>query len=88
MDTHIPTKRGNVYILVVSDYFSKYTDAFPLRRKTAYNCAKMLMERWVVYRGVPTAIHSDQGHEFEGHVFQRLAELLGVQAPYRSRETV
>ena len=45
LDTHIPTRKGNVYILVISDYFSKYTDAYPLRRKTAYNCAKMLMER-------------------------------------------
>ena len=87
LDTHIPTKRGNVYILVISDYFSKYTDAYPLRRKTAYNCAKTLMEKWVVFHGVPTVIHSDQGREFEGHVFQRLAQLLGATktrtAPYR-----
>jgi len=87
LDTHIPTKRGNVYILVISDYFSKYTDAYPLRRKTAFNCAKTLMEKWVVFHGVPTVIHSDQGREFEGHVFQRLAQLLGATktrtAPYR-----
>ena len=87
LDTHIPTRRGNVYILVISDYFSKYTDAYPLRRKTAYNCAKALAERWVAYHGVPTVIHSDQGREFEGHVFQRLTELLGATktrtAPYR-----
>ena len=87
LDTHIPTKRGHVYILVISDYFSKYTDAFPLRRKTTYNCAKVLAERWVAYHGVPTVIHSDQGREFEGGVFQRLAELLGANktrtAPYR-----
>ena len=38
----------------------------------------MLMERWVVYHGVPTVIHSDQGREFEGRVSQRLAELLGA----------
>ena len=43
--------------------------------------------RLIVFHGVPTAIHSDQGREFEGHVFQRLAELLGAHktrtAPYR-----
>ena len=76
--THLPTRWGNVYILVISDYFSKYTDAFPLWNMTVYNCAKTLMETWIVYHGVPMVIHSDQGREFEGRVFQRLAELLGA----------
>ena len=87
LDTHIPTRKGFVYILVISDYFTKYTDAFPLRNKTAYLCAKTLMERWIVYHGVPTVVHSDQGREFEGRVFKHLVEMLGATktrtAPYR-----
>ena len=45
------------------------------------------MERWIVYHGVPTVVHSDQGREFEGRVFKHLVEMLGATktrtAPYR-----
>lgn len=87
LDTRITTPRGYKYILVISDYFTKWTDAFPLRRHTAYDVAKLLVTRFVVYFGVPRQIHSDQGTEFESHLFRSMAEMLGSEkvrtAPYR-----
>ena len=77
LDTHKPTSRGYRYILVISDYFTKYTDAFPLRRHTAKAVADIVVNRWIVYHGVPKAIHSDQGAEFESALFRNIIDLLG-----------
>ena len=71
----------------MSDYFTKYTDAFPLRRHTAKNVADTLVNRWIVYHGVPKAVHSDQGTEFESSLFRHVVRLLGAKkirtTPYR-----
>ncbi len=76
LDTHKVTSRRNRYVLVISDYFTKYTDAIPLRRHTAKNVANALMSNWIAYHGVPSEILSDQGREFEGELFRRLSRLL------------
>jgi len=87
LDTHRPTVAGNRYILVVSDYFTKWTDAFPLRRHTARLVAKLVVNRWFLYHGTPKQIHSDQGAEFESRLFRQLANMLGSTkvrtSPYR-----
>ena len=87
LDTHRPTSKGYRYILVISDYFSKYSDAYPLRRHTAKAVADVFVNRWIVYHGVPKVVHSDQGTEFESALFKRTIELLGAKkirtSPYR-----
>ena len=87
LDTHRPTSKGFRYILVVSDYFTKWTDAYPIRKHTAEVVANLLVTRWFVYHGVPKAIHSDQGKEFESRLFHGIATLLGARkirtSPYR-----
>ena len=65
LDTRQRTPSGHQYILVVSDYFTKYTDAFPMRRHTAETVADLLMRLWVTQHGVPKFLHSDQGREYE-----------------------
>ena len=87
LDTRKLTSRKFQYILVISDYFTKYTDAFPLRRHTAPVVADTIMRRWIAYHGVPKQLHSDQGTEFEGHLIKALSKLLGFAkirtSPYR-----
>jgi hypothetical protein len=87
LDTHRPTPKGYRYILVLSDYFTKWTDAFPLRRQTAAEVARILVNRFIVYHGVPKRILTDQGTQFESTLFRSLASMLGSEkvhtAPYR-----
>ena len=89
LDTRIRSKSGHNYILVISDYFTKWTDAFPLKRHTAHDVAHVLMTRFIVYFGVPKIIHSDQGREFESQLIRSLATLLGCSksrtSPYHPR---
>ena len=54
--------KGHKYILVVTDLFTKWVEAFPLRSTESTTLATVLVDE-IVCRlyGVPTNIHSDQG---------------------------
>uniref|UniRef100_A0A8C6M8I5 Integrase catalytic domain-containing protein n=1 Tax=Nothobranchius furzeri TaxID=105023 RepID=A0A8C6M8I5_NOTFU len=68
----------NKYIMVVGDYFSKWTEAFPLPNQEAKTIARVLTEEWVCRFGVPRSLHSDQGRNFESKLFRELCELLQI----------
>lgn len=71
-------------VLVVTDVFSKFTQAYPTRDQKASTVVRILTERWFYVYGVPKRIHSDQGRNFEGELLKRLCHLYGVQ---KSRTT-
>ncbi|KAK3093316.1 hypothetical protein FSP39_013979 [Pinctada imbricata] len=72
------TESGNKYILVISDYFTKWTESFPMPNMEARTVAKTLVEQVVTRFGVPAAIHSDQGSQFESNLFQEMCMLLRI----------
>ena len=77
MDLSVISAKGYKYILVVCDYFT-YTEAYPLKDKTAPSVADVLMDIWLPRYGFPEFLHSDQGKEFENAMIHTLSELLGT----------
>ena len=76
LDMSVTTAKGNWYVLVMVDYFSRWTEACPLPDKTALAVADAFQH--IVCRfGMPMVIHSDQGREFEIKVMQELCLLCG-----------
>ena len=73
------TTRGHKYILVVTDLFSKWVEAFPLVKTDSLTLAKVLVEEVVCRYGVPQYLHSDQGTNLVSDVIQSLCILLGIQ---------
>ena len=74
------TENGNQYILVVTDYFTKWVEAFPLRDHPASaTVAEVLMEQFISRFWVPKQIHSDQGREFESKLMAELCKLLKMK---------
>ena len=69
---HPRSRHGNVYMLTIMDYFSKWADAFPVANHTAATVARVLFKKVFVYLGMPLRILSDQGPEFESNLFQEL----------------
>ena len=65
LDVCDPTPDGYRYILVIDDYFSKWTEAFPIKDKCADTVADVLVNKIILRFGMPLVIHSDQGREFE-----------------------
>ena len=57
------TERGNQYLLCITDHFSKFAKAIPLKRHTSAIAAEELTTRWFDEYGEPMQIHTDQGAE-------------------------
>jgi len=72
------TERGNKYICVAMDYFSKWPEACALPNHEAETVAEFLVTQVFTQFGVPRELHSDQGREFESRVFKECCRLLGV----------
>ena len=70
------TERGYEYLLVLEDYFSKWIEAFPMKRTAAPGVAQCMLNGWVSRFGCPYSILSDQGSEFTSRLFKCLSDTL------------
>ncbi|XP_036433704.1 uncharacterized protein LOC118812695 [Colossoma macropomum] len=79
-----PDSSGTANILVVTDHFSRYAQAYPTRDQKALTVAKVLIEKYFVNYGLPARLHSDQGRDFESRVIRELLQMMGIR---KSRTT-
>ena len=77
LDMSVTTAKGNRYMLVMVDCFSRWTEVCPLPDKTALSVADAFFQHIVCRFGMPVVIHSDQGRKFENKVMQELCLLCG-----------
>ena len=62
-------------VLVVTDHFTRYAQAFPTR---------ILFENYIIHYGFPARFHSDMGRNFESATIKHLCQLAGIE---KSRTT-
>ena len=72
------TRRGYRYVLVISDYFTRWTEAFAMKNIEAVTVADLLVKEFICRYGIPRQIHSDQGRQFESEVFQQMCLLFDI----------
>ena len=73
------TARGNQYILVMSDHFTKWVEAVPMLNQRAETVAKAFVNEVVTRHGVPSKLLNDQGRNFEADLMKQVLSLLGVR---------
>ena len=76
----LPTsKSGNKYILVISDYFTKWAEAFGIPNQEAITVATKLVDHVFCRLSMPTQLHSDMGAQFESQLIKDISGLLGIK---------
>ena len=73
------TERGNTYILVIQDYFTKWVECFPMPDMRSSTVAKIMVNEVISRFGIPHTIHSDQGRQFESILFRDMCRLLQIE---------
>ena len=72
------SEMGNKYVLVISDYFSKWTEAYAMPNQEAETVARIVVQEFVVRFGIPRQLHTDQGTNFESRLFREMCKILDI----------
>lgn len=78
------SKSGNKYIIVVTDYLTKWCEAKAVSEFSAKTIAKFLLEDVITRHGCPEAIFSDQGCNFVSKVMTVMSKSLGIKQKFAS----
>ena len=75
-----PTSRkGNRYVIVMADYFTKWVEAVATPDQEAKTVAEVFVQQFLAKFGAPRVIHTDQGRNFESRLFTEMCKLLGIK---------
>ena len=72
------TKSKNRFILVITDLFSKWTEAVALPNQESTTVVKAFVDNFICKFGTPLQLHSDQGRNFESELFKDMCNFLGI----------
>ena len=72
------SRTKNLYVLVITDSFSKYTKAFPMKNGLAMTVAELFTQHWINDFGEPEEIHTDQGGNFESNLMAEVCEMHSI----------
>jgi transposase InsO family protein/predicted aspartyl protease len=69
---------GNKYILIIADYFTRWTEAYAMKDQEAATVTRIFLHEFICRYGLPRQIHTDQGRQFESRLFQELCVWLKI----------
>ena len=73
------TYKGNKYILMASEYLTKYIIAVPIPNKTAKVVARAFIENVILKFECIDYLISDLGNEFEAELFKEMCAILKIK---------
>ena len=74
----LPSSRGYNYLLTVVDRYSRWPEAYSIKDSTAETVAQALYAGWICRYGSQKIITTDQGVQFESHLFNALLKFIGA----------
>ena len=74
-----PSRDSKENILVLTDAFTKFSQAFVTNNQKALTIAKVLVKKWFYVYGMLARIHSDKGRSFESAIITQLYSMYNIK---------
>ncbi|GBN16221.1 Gag-Pol polyprotein [Araneus ventricosus] len=74
----LPPSDGYTYCMTIIDRFTRWPEVIPTTNIAAETTCKALIHDWIPRFGCPVTITTDQGRNFDSHLFRHLNDILGT----------
>ena len=74
-----PPSKGSRYIVVLSDYLTRWVEAFPVPSVEATVIARLLVDEIISRHGAPRVLFSDRGTNFLSKVVAEVCKIFQIQ---------
>jgi transposase InsO family protein len=78
-EIHPSSTKGHRFVLMATDYFTKWVEAVPLKNMTHREVISFVLEHIVHRFGIPQTLTTDQGASFMSHRFREFAASLRIK---------
>ena len=75
----LASKSRAMYILVMSDLFTKYAVTVALQDMTVATVANAIIDEWIMKFGAPDVIHTDQRTNFNSELMQDICRIFMIE---------
>ena len=73
----LPVNKGCRYLLTIVDRFTRWIEAIPIPDATTVTVVDAFMLHWIARFGIPSAVTTDRGAQFESNLWRELMKRLG-----------
>jgi hypothetical protein len=74
-----PSSKGHQYILAITDYFTKWVKAIPMKSVTLKDVVNFIKEHVIHRFGIPQTITTEGGSVFISEEFRKFAANVGIK---------
>ena len=74
-----PSSKGHKFILVATDYFTKWVEVVPYKKVTTRDVINFVKEHIIYQFDIPQTLTTDQGTIFVSEEFQEFATSFGIK---------
>jgi transposase InsO family protein len=78
-EIHPSSSKGHRFVLVATDYFTKWTEAVALKNMTHMEVIEFITEHIIHRFGIPQTLTTDQGTSFMSKEVREFAELYKIK---------
>jgi hypothetical protein len=74
-----PSSKGHQYILAITDYFTKWVEAIPMKSVTSKDVINFIIEHVIHRFGIPQTITTNGGSVFISEEFRKFTADVGIK---------